>query len=757
MGIFTSSVSASDARARASWQVVVSRALVAQFAPDRTLLWCNPQFEERFGVAIGNPRGKLLDELLRVDSEGELLSEAHWQRLATEDIPISRVAAHSEDGNSVWLRATFTRVLDRKGKLSSILMMANDVTEEVIVNAENDARIAAITRSQLVLELQLDGTIAEANERICEALGMDRAHLIGRHLQSLCSLAEGDQPDWDEVDKTVRGGDAASAKFAFERRSGQSLKVRSRLFPLLDPEGRPKRVLLLAIDITHEQRLESRLERAESAAKSKAAFLAHMSHEVRTPMAGVMGYAELLKSFELGETADRYVGLIHESGEKMMQLLNDILDVSKIEAGQMHIAREQVQLRHKIGTCVTLMKPIAEQKGLKLVWECAEDLPETIILDRLRLRQVLLNLIGNAVKFTKVGTVRVEARRDPKDPDQFMVEVTDTGIGIPEDRLEFVLGKFVQADASVSDSFGGTGLGLTITSELAELMGGSFSLESTLGVGTRATIRLPLVEDESALEEEARSETKAPAFAASAAEGPRVLVAEDNEINQTLVLEQLKLIGISAEIAPDGKHAVNMVQRAAEGGKPYALIFMDLRMPGMDGFEATRALRAVGHSPESLPIIALTANAYEEDIRACAEAWMQGHLSKPTDIAALSAEIEKRLSEPEPVAGLTKQDNRAPRSELEARYLARRDETLHLLARLASGKTCEPGDLEELTGLLHKLGGTAGHFGEAALGEAALRLERSLKQAHPEELGASLKAADRELADLATEKARRAA
>ena len=761
-----SSELAGEAMALASWNVIVERALVAQFDTERKLIWCNDNFDRAFGKAGEPAQGRMLADLLRIRRNQDLFDDELWKRIETENIPVSRVAAHDADGSPIWLRATFTRVLDADGKLASVLLMANDVSQEIITSAETEARLGAITRSQLVLELELDGTIIEANAKLCEALGKRRSDIVGTLLHELGSPTAPGQPDWPAIYETVRSGEAASALFSMQTRTDQSLNIRSRLFPLLDPDGTPVRCLMLAIDITNEQRLENELEKAESAAKSKSSFLAHMSHEVRTPMAGVMGYAELLRSCQLDPQAHRYASLIHESGEKMMQLLNDILDVSKIEAGQMHIASQDVKLRPKIETCADLMMPIAEQKGVTLAWRCADDLPEFIVSDRLRLRQILLNLIGNAVKFTNAGTVTVIARRDPDDPEILLIEVCDTGIGIPADRLKSVLSKFVQADSGISDSFGGSGLGLTITNELAQLMGGSLQIESTPGIGTTACVRLPLEASarsgsaEAVAETNAKESTAQPASASRA--GLRVLVAEDNDINQALVLEQLNRIGVAADIAPDGKKAVDMVIRAQDSRAPYDLVFMDLRMPEMDGLEAARTIRNRGFRPHMLPIVALTANAYEEDVQACLTAGMQSHLAKPTSTQALAEEIDKRLatrgrrSAPaEPV----REAESAPGEPvpLVERYRARRDEALAFLVELASSGSGDPAQLQTLANMLHKLAGTAGMFGEEPLGNAARALEAVIRNSSAQAAAKTIREREGELLALVSNGVRDAA
>ena len=251
-------------------------------------------------------------------------------------------------------------------------------------------------------------------------------------------------------------------------------------------------------DVTERRQREANLAdaraAAENATKAKSAFLANMSHEIRTPMNGVMGFTELLAGTPLDEEQRRFVAMIAESGRSMMQLLNDILDVSKIDAGQMRLAAEPVDIRHKMRSVVSLMEPAAAAKGISISSMIDDALPSLIVGDDLRLRQVLLNLVGNAVKFTQQGRVMIAATKAVDDAGPSLrIEVQDTGIGIPADRLEAVFEKFSQADTSIARVFGGSGLGLSITKQLIELMGGTLSVLSEVGEGTTFAVNLPLL------------------------------------------------------------------------------------------------------------------------------------------------------------------------------------------------------------------------------------------------------------------------
>lgn len=480
-------------------------------------------------------------------------------------------------------------------------------------------------------------------------------------------------------------------------------------------------------DIARRTELEAELiaarASAEAAASAKSSFLANMSHEIRTPMNGVLGFADLLLEADLPLDQHRHVQLIADSGRAMMRLLNDILDLSKIEAGQMQVVPEPVELRHALRNCFKLIRPAAEQKQLELCFDIAPELPAFVQLDGLRLRQIVLNLLGNAVKFTERGSVRFRARPDPADPAMLDILVQDTGVGIARERLPAIFEEFVQAEQSTARRFGGTGLGLAISRQLAELMGGSLAVDSAPGNGTSFTLRLPLV---------AAAAPDRVVRASGAKLAParplHLLLAEDHDVNQELMKAMLGQLGHRVTIANDGSEALAAVLRARAAGTPFDLVLMDMQMPVMDGVQSARAIRTAG---ETLPILALTANAYADDVAACLAAGMQAHLAKPVQLADLASAIARWTpdgpSAAPPVRAAPKID-----PALRARYGERKAELRDHAARIRDAGSYTDRDIEELRGLLHKLAGSAGMFGEARLGSDAAEIEDALEAATPE-------------------------
>ncbi|WP_324073857.1 MAG: response regulator [Erythrobacter sp.] len=514
--------------------------------------------------------------------------------------------------------------------------------------------------------------------------------------------------------------------------------------------GAREGVVVAARDVTERVELELLLTRArrhaENAAQAKSEFLANMSHEIRTPMNGVLGFAELLLQGELDPQQQRYAEMIVQSGRSMMMLLNDVLDLSKIESGQFSIDEAPVDLDATLAECAALHRQAAEKKGLSLAFDGDPDAAGLWLLtDGLRLRQIVLN----AVKFTEAGTIRLSWRRHGK---EVRIGIADSGIGISAGRLETIFEPFVQGESDIARRFGGTGLGLSISRQLANLLGGRIEVESTPGEGSRFTLLLPArIAAPPAAEPDdimpGPLSLRSPAGDDPAPDLPRasrILLVEDHDINRTLVTEMLERCGQEVAIAHDGNEAIAMVIDSILRGQLYDLVLMDVQMPGCDGYAATRAIRAEGIGPDVLPVVALTANAYPEDIAAARAAGMQAHLAKPIALAQLVRALQRWLPttivEDPPVeqartAAAAAAASLSPR--LVARWEARRHEAVEAVRGALRDGTlaapqAQPHAAERLALLLHKVAGTAGMFGEAALGEAAAALERALG---PESMG----------------------
>jgi PAS domain S-box-containing protein len=403
-------------------------------------------------------------------------------------------------------------------------------------------------------------------------------------------------------------------------------------------------VLVALTDVTERNRYASSLQQAkdvaEHASRAKSDFLATMSHEIRTPLNGILGYTDLLlESGPASERDQNYLERIRNSGAALLTIVNDVLDFSKVEAGQIELDPRPFYLVSLARNALSIVSSGAERKGLAITFDPPADPPPLVMGDEDRLRQVLLNLLNNAVKFTPSGRVTLRLATSPSRDGGVSVrfEVEDTGIGIPHDKRSQLFERFSQVDGSIRREFGGTGLGLAISKRLVELMGGEIGFESELGHGStfRFTVTLPRAAGHRV---EVRSEAKPlqPSFA-------RILLVEDNEINQDIARAVLQGSGYEVDTVSDGAAAVK-----AAHSKPYDVILMDIQMPVMDGMTATQRIRGLNHSARNVPIIAMTANVLPQQIQAFRAAGMDDHVGKPFKrddlLAAVARWVERSAS-----------------------------------------------------------------------------------------------------------------
>ena len=378
---------------------------------------------------------------------------------------------------------------------------------------------------------------------------------------------------------------------------------------------------------------------AESASRAKTAFLANMSHEIRTPMNAIIGLTHLLREDSTDPRARTRLTKVADAAQHLLQLLNDILDLSKVEAGRLVLEDETFSPTRMIDHAISLLGERAEAKGLSLRWSVDPALPQVLHGDVLRLGQVLLNFIGNAIKFSEQGTIAVRAIQERRVDDEVVLrlEVQDQGIGLSREQREGIFQPFVQADSSTTRHYGGTGLGLVIVRRLAGLMNGDTGVESELGVGStfwfsarlrvgsrrssskRIRASLPAERPEQTLRTQCR--------------GARVLLAEDNPVNQEVARELLERVGLEVDVVADGRAAVECARATR-----YAIVLMDVHMPVLDGLDASRAIRDLPGC-EEIPIVAMTANAFADDRQRCLDAGMNGHIGKPVAPAALYREL----------------------------------------------------------------------------------------------------------------------
>jgi signal transduction histidine kinase/FixJ family two-component response regulator len=405
-----------------------------------------------------------------------------------------------------------------------------------------------------------------------------------------------------------------------ERRDSERAEDRRELEQQVAERNRVNGDLLYAID------------KAEEASRLKGEFLANMSHEIRTPMNGIIGFTQLALNTELTGDQRDYLETVERSAESLMQLLNDILDLSKIEAGKVEVDRAPFSMRECVESSTRTMLPAAQQKGLKLTWEVDPQIPDALVGDENRIRQVLLNLVGNAIKFADEGAVRVAVAMQPG-PDCSLVahfSVNDSGPGIAVEKQQIIFEPFRQADGSTTRRYGGTGLGLAISTGLVDLMGGRIWVESEVGRGSTFHFTAPFTLGQPVLP----SRSAAPS-AINECPPLSILVAEDNVVSQKLVMALLKERGHAVRLAVNGLAVLDEVER-----QDFDLILMDIQMPEMDGLQATAEIRyREGQTGKHTPIVAMTAHAMAGDRERCLDSGMDGYIAKPIHPGELMALI----------------------------------------------------------------------------------------------------------------------
>ncbi|MCA9287546.1 MAG: PAS domain S-box protein, partial [Phycisphaerales bacterium] len=594
------------------------------------------------------------------------------------DEAVRRAADHGQEyrldlrtregvGGVRWVRAHGRVRRDDGGRVTGLFGTAADVTGMV-------EREEALRESQSLLSTVLDILPQRVfwKDRAGTYLGANSAFLRDAGLGSVVGKTEREMP-WGEEQAAFglacdrRVMDLGEPKLDIEepqhRADGSTVWVSTCRVPLRDAGGKVVGLLGTYVDITPQREARDAQrqakELAESASRSKSEFLANMSHELRTPMTAILGYADLLdaddgRELDAGQRAE-YVDTIRRNGQHLLAIINDILDLSKIESGKMTIERIETDSLGVIRDVVGLMEVKARAKGLVLRLEQAGSIPERVVSDPVRLRQILVNLIGNAIKFTEVGGVLVRVSLESSYSPILRISVNDTGIGIEGEHRERLFGAFSQADASTTRRFGGTGLGLQISRRLARIMGGDIQVESVPGEGSTFTLTLAtelppgvrmIGPGDGAGPAEAPEHRTDATPGARPLEGVRLLLAEDGPDNQRLIAFHLKRAGAVVSVVETGLGAVrSLCQGGNQGGSlmdpaPVDVVLMDMQMPEMDGYAAARALRSKGCE---VPIIALTAHAMAGDRERCLEAGCSGYTTKPINAAEMVALIAEQV------------------------------------------------------------------------------------------------------------------
>ncbi|MDR0227223.1 MAG: PAS domain S-box protein [Burkholderiaceae bacterium] len=653
------------------------------------------------------------------------------------------------DGSIRWVSETGRGVFNERGELTWVDGVIMDQTAARARNAEFEGTVRAIDLSLATIEYDPQGHVLRANRNFLDLFGYRLDEVVGHHHGMFCEPDYAHTPEHLQFWRRLADGEFQAGEFLRCGREGRRIWVQATYNPILDAHGRPYKIVKLLTDISAQRKMAQELvlakEHAEAAAAARSTFLANMSHEIRTPMNAIIGFTEALRETALQPTQARYLDTVHYAARSMLRLLNDILDTAKLDKGAVELEIEDFSVRELCQQILASLRITADRKGLDLRLDYDPHTPAALRGDGMRVQQILVNLLGNAVKFTERGHVLLRVRYEQG---VLLLDVHDTGIGIAPEKIQRIFDPFAQADASTTRRFGGTGLGTTISRQLAELMGGSIQLHSTVGVGTVFEVRLPLPPGEAVLPERG---------AASRGLPPLIILAVD-DVPENLELLQINFSSQQHRIvlAHDGAEALRCVQAQEP---PFDVVLMDLQMPGMDGLAAARAIRVWERQLQRrpVPIVALSASVLEKDRSDASAAGMDGFAAKPLDMVRLQAEIARLLSlqvalkdakPPVPAgsqaglpdvtvdwaSGLALWGRVEPLVAAIRRFL---NEQLDLADRLRRAQQ-RPGP-EALVGLAHRVRGAAGNLGLQAVYRLASGLEtQAQEEAEPQVLLAAI-------------------
>jgi PAS domain S-box-containing protein len=568
---------------------------------------------------------------------------------ATTEPVRMELAFRRKDGTKLVTNVHLRLVKAGAGRQALFEGMIEDVTDRVLAGqalktAEERYRDIFENAPMGIAQTTPEGRFLNANPALAHMYGYSSAEELisggGEVSERLFARSE----ESERLAELLRQGDRVENFECLVRRRDGSLKwTMSNIRVIRDEEGKVLCYDSFVTDIDKRKRAEAELQvavsEAERANQAKSEFLAGMSHEIRNPLNGIIGLTELTLTSDLDEEQSENLQMVRESGRALLSILNDVLDISKIEAGKFELLEEEFDIRRVVNTCAGMFALEAKSKGIELGHRVAEDVPEEIVGDPLRLRQVLVNLLGNAVKFTTSGSIELQVSRTREGSDDrlgkqgLLFTVKDTGSGIPEDKLEEIFESFSQAGGSVARSKG-VGLGLAISKRLVEFMGGRLWVRSEYGKGSSFSFTAVFGEPGSALAGE------------SIVSGPRelrplrILVVEDDETNAMLTRRMLESRGHEIEYAPNGEVALGILKR-----DKFDLVLMDIQMPVMDGMEATRKIRSgLNGVNRGLPIIALTAHAMKGDKEKFLAMGMNDYVTKPVDQEVLLQALERAIT-----------------------------------------------------------------------------------------------------------------
>ncbi|MCL2231483.1 MAG: PAS domain-containing protein [Treponema sp.] len=690
---------------------------------------CNKSTVGLFNVNVDNVIGKNDAEAFDMPPQAAEKFQEDDKKVISEKRTITieeKINSHLGPEREVIVETIKTPIM-QNGEIIGILGIARNITKRKEIERELELQTTMLTAlfdsmPDLIFIKDLDLRFIQCNKSFLDHFGLCKENIMGKRDTEVLGLPVEKSDEFREWDLQVirECRTIIREELAPQRVDGTILAVETVKIPLI-LNGSVIGVLGIARDITKFKKME---EAALAASHSKSAFLANMSHEIRTPMNSIVGFSELALDNEASAKVKNYLINILKNSEWLLQIINDILDISKIESGKMELEKVAFDLHELFAACRTIIMPKAVEKDLTLRFHAEPSIGKRLLGDPTRLRQVFLNLISNAIKFTNTGIVKVLASIKVKTENSVTMyfEVKDSGIGMSDDQMARIFFPFMQAETGTTRKYGGTGLGLTITKNIVEMMGGKLSVESVVDVGSRFSFVLTFdtidaVEGEMLTRKAIFKDFEKPVF-----EG-EVLICEDNVMNQQVICEHLARVGLDTVVAENGKAAVEMVQnRIGQTGKQFDIIFMDIHMPVMDGLEAAAKIIELN---VNIPIIAMTANIMSDDMEVYRKSGMTECVGKPFTSQELWRCLLKYFS---PLGWEVVRDNRYTQTDNELRQKLIGNflkDNRHIYSDITGA--IETGDIKLAHRLAHTLKSNAAHLNSTRLQLASAAIEQQLK------------------------------
>ncbi|WP_050784333.1 PAS domain-containing hybrid sensor histidine kinase/response regulator [Pedobacter sp. BAL39] len=602
--------------------------------------WVNDAFEKITGFTLEDLKGRRLGDLITgPETKLELIDKARALTQKKQSFTVD-LLAYRKDKQPIWLSIYNTVIFNDEGMVDIEVEIIIDITEKK--KAEEELQLLSLVASKTDTSVNItdgEGNTTWTNASLEKLTGYSLNELQGFKLGDVLSREEGHIELIEESRIRARNNESYSIEVQARTKQGDPLWISVSTTPIVNENGRVERQIDLITDITHRKQAEKELieakEHALQLSEAKEMFLSVMSHEIRTPLNTVIGVAHLLLDNDPlpGQMDD--LNMLKFSAENLLNIINDILDLTKMETGHLQLETIPFNIQSLTRDIVSSLHINVSSKGNILELDFDDRIPKFIKGDKIRLYQVLMNLLGNAIKFTDQGNILLIIRLLEENDEQVILyfEVKDSGIGIPKEKLSLIFDPFMQATTDTSRHYGGTGLGLTITQKMLQLLGAEISVQSSVGVGTSFSFSI-CFEKAVDVVPEVKSIGQMTLFT-----GKRVLIVDDNEINILIAQRILGKWGLELDFALNGQDAIDKVMKAC-----YDLIFMDIRMPGIDGFETTSIIRELeGNYFKDVPIIALTASALHDEHAAYKASGMNGHILKPFKPEEISSVLSAHL------------------------------------------------------------------------------------------------------------------